>query len=268
MNPKISNAAKMVPFDAAEYVWVDLSQLREFAEHVETKGGIAPKEGALDKALDMARTFRSIEDYPLPFEKIAIIPPTDNWSDKEVLTIERTNANVHYASWTHGFSECIYELVMYDTDVDGVPGMQLTPSVHEKYVSRFLHKFDNDWNKLADWMTKGSMCLVVYLIMLAQGAYGKEKQDVGVCTSDAKVNAKRRRKGKLPTYEWKTINILDQEPSDGKGTGKERGAVREHYVRGHFMHLTKLNRTVWRKAHKRGDASLGSVFHDYIASAA
>lgn len=268
MNPKISNAAKLMPFDATEYVWIDLSQLREHPSHIEKYGGIAPKEGALYKALEMARSFTTIQDYPLPFEKIAIIPPTDNWGAKEVLTIERNTVNAHYGVWMIGVSDCIYELVMHDAPVGGIPGVSFTPYVESKYYKQVMARFDGDKNKLGEWMLKACMGLMTYLIMVAQGAYGKEKQDVGVCTSDATVNAKRKRKGKLPMYEWKTINILDRDSREGPGTGRERGAVREHYVRGHYMYLSKLNKTVWRKAHKRGDATLGSVFHDYIASAA
>jgi hypothetical protein len=262
MNLNIANASKFVPFDASDYVWVDLSNIRERPKNVIEHGGVAPKEGALDTAKDTMRNFKSLQDFPLPFERIAIIPPKDNWSDKEVVTIDRTNTQIHFAPWVFGLNKCIYELEMHDTMVGDLFGMDVSAAFDSAHEKQILAKFDGDIDKFAEWFKGSLICLTTYLTMLAQGAYGEKQQEAHTCVADRQVNSKRRKKGKLPLYEWRTINMLDNKGGDG-GSSRERGAVREHYVRGHYMHISKINRTVWRKSHKRGDASLGTVFHDY-----
>lgn len=73
-------------------------------------------------------------------------------------------------------------------------------------------------------------------------------------------NAKRIRQGKKPMFDWHTVVI---EPPRQKlpDQGGTHAPPRLHDVRGHWVN--RNGKRFWRKAHQRGDASLGVVFHDY-----
>lgn len=79
-------------------------------------------------------------------------------------------------------------------------------------------------------------------------------------------NKKRIAKGKKPLFDWHTVEIkprVQSAPANGEKTGIKH---RQHEVRGHWCIRKSTGLKYWRKAHKRGDASLGVVFHDYVVT--
>lgn len=73
-------------------------------------------------------------------------------------------------------------------------------------------------------------------------------------------NAKRIRQGKKPLFDWHTVLIEPPKPK-AEAQGGTHASPRLHDVRGHWVN--RNGKRYWRKAHQRGDASLGVVFHDY-----
>jgi hypothetical protein len=76
----------------------------------------------------------------------------------------------------------------------------------------------------------------------------------------SKNHAKRLRQRKLPLFDWHTVTIEPPKPK-AEAQGGTHASPRLHDVRGHWV--KRGDKRYWRKAHQRGDASLGVVFHDY-----
>lgn len=76
-------------------------------------------------------------------------------------------------------------------------------------------------------------------------------------------NRRKIAAGKTPTYDWTTVVIDPIKPIGTDRKGGTHASPRQHDVRGHYA-KSKLGKLFWRKAHKRGDPSLGTVFHDYV----
>jgi len=76
-------------------------------------------------------------------------------------------------------------------------------------------------------------------------------------------NKRRVAKGKKPLFDWRTVEIAPRLKSSPTNNTEPTGIKhRQHDVRGHMRHY-KSGKAVFVKAHKRGDASLGVIFHDY-----
>lgn len=71
---------------------------------------------------------------------------------------------------------------------------------------------------------------------------------------------KRVRQGKLPLFDWRTV-VVEPPRQKFPHQGGTHATPRQHDVRGHWVN--RNGKRFWRKPHKRGDASLGVVFHDY-----
>lgn len=78
------------------------------------------------------------------------------------------------------------------------------------------------------------------------------------------INQKRKKKGKPLFYDWVTVNIEPPKPRS-LPKGGTHASPRLHDRRGHFRTL-RSGRKVWVRNHKVGDASKGTVFHDYVVN--
>lgn len=87
----------------------------------------------------------------------------------------------------------------------------------------------------------------------------------GSVSTPNKSNKKRIRQGKKPLFEWTTVTI---EPRSAKNEslGGTHASPRQHDVRGHWV--VRNGNKFWRRPHKRGDASKGVIFHDYVVKPA
>jgi hypothetical protein len=89
------------------------------------------------------------------------------------------------------------------------------------------------------------------------------------CTSSgSEVNGHRAafKKGvstKRKLFDWVTVPIKQHRQHTSQARAKRDIKHRLHEVRGHWCVRKSTGKRYWRKAHKRGDVSLGVVFHDY-----
>jgi hypothetical protein len=92
--------------------------------------------------------------------------------------------------------------------------------------------------------------------LLAQGCSMYRPQ-----VSQSFTNRRKIAEGKAPSYDWTTVYI---EPSKRRSEGavNTHASPRMHDRRGHLRRLSG-GRNVWVKQCKVGDASLGTVWHDY-----
>ena len=74
-------------------------------------------------------------------------------------------------------------------------------------------------------------------------------------------NTRKIAQGKVPTYDWTTVEIEPAAPKKDHHGGTH-ASPRQHDRRGHIRRL-RTGKNVWVKACKVGDASKGFVFHDY-----
>lgn len=79
-------------------------------------------------------------------------------------------------------------------------------------------------------------------------------------------NRRKIAQGKAPIYEWRTV-VVDPVQARREHQGGTHASPRQHDRRGHLRRL-RSGKNVWVKSCKVGDASRGSVFHDYQLKAA
>lgn len=244
MNPKVTRAAALVPFDAADYTWLDLSEAATPADDI--------------KRLEDELAGVPISDLPLLFEKMAVLPPIAKWDDQTVITVHREGASIQITSFVLGKPECLFSAVATDVAQNDVSfEVEIDDSVQAKLCAEFGTE-----QAALDWIRGylgSAMMFICYAAMV------EAVKETYFCPSNP-ANEKRRRKKKLPLYEWKTIVIDPSEIKRVRDTvksHKERERCREHEVRGHWAVRRKSGKRYWVRAHKRGDPSKGTVFHDY-----
>ena len=79
-------------------------------------------------------------------------------------------------------------------------------------------------------------------------------------------NRRKMSEGKTPTYDWTTVYI-DSLKQSSESKGGTHASPRLHDRRGHLRRL-RNGKNVWVKACKVGDASKGTVWHDYAIKVA
>lgn len=254
MSPNVVFASQYVPFDAADYTWVDMKDIPNLDIEVR-------RQMLRDRGVDPDnRNFSG--EIKLPFEKFALILPPfdfDLANTGNVLTIHRKKDKFTMYGWRTGFPDCLFTFKI-------VPHPDPELGKDQEYVYITNHKkipIAKQSDSVIDHVYKGVMqTFVSYITCFCAGVYGKERE-VYRCTGDATVNAKRRKKNKKPMYDWHTVVVqTTRTQSSGKSTGTH-APHRQHEVRGHYV-KSKLGKVFWRKSHKRGDASLGVIFHDYV----
>jgi hypothetical protein len=103
-------------------------------------------------------------------------------------------------------------------------------------------------------------------LMLSLVAMWFESMDTGCDSyrpSVAQTFTNRRKiaQGKTPSYDWTTV-VVTATPPRAEPKGGTHASPRLHDRRGHIRRL-RSGKNVWVKAHKVGDATLGTIFHDY-----
>ncbi len=78
-------------------------------------------------------------------------------------------------------------------------------------------------------------------------------------------NQRKIKEGKMPAYAWTTVVVEASKPKN-EHQGGTHASPRLHDRRGHLRRLN-TGKTCWVKAHKVGDVTKGSVFHDYVIEA-
>ena len=247
INPKVAKAAMHVAFDAAEYTWVDIHEL---AVDSATLQPFATELSEYDVA-----------KMPLLFERMAVLPPREHWDEDAVITVERVGSRIVVGMWAFDKPDYAFQAVVKESD-DEHRTMLLDFDVPKAHYDTLMSTFKGDRQKAQTWMSGATTQLMTYLYYAT--AVKNVVEETYTCPVNP-ANVKRRRQGKVPMYEWKTIVIdstIRKRMAKAKRAAKPREAQREHGVRGHWA-VSKLGKKFWRKEHKRGDASKGTIFHDY-----
>lgn len=251
MSPNVAFAAQHVPFDAAEYTWIDLQDLP--AIPVEEKRARFVERG-LDPIGHM-----SFRELSLPFERFALLPPAIEYEKGGVLTFERTEEKMTVIGWQTGREEPNFVVELSPSKDANDPRDFMTVKYNQKLP---IAKRGPEVAKALYLSSMQNIC--AHLQCFSAGIYG-ETRETYRCTGDATVNAKRRKKHKKPLYDWHTV-VVQTVKTKGDSKGGTHGTPRQHEVRGHYV-KSKLGKVFWRKSHKRGDPSLGVIFHDYTTQA-
>jgi hypothetical protein len=251
MSPNVAFAAQHVPFDAAEYVWIDMKDIPDIP--------IEEKQKHFD-ALGVSRdTTLSFRDLRLPFEKFVLIPPAIHYDSGSVVTIERKEEMMTVVGWQLGrdAANFLVEMRPSDDPLDGRDILRIEYNPKLPIAKR--------GREAAKALYVSSMqTLMSHIQCLCAGAYGTTRETYR-CKGDAAVNAKRRSKHKKPFYDWHTV-VVETVKTAGNDQGGTHATPRQHEVRGHYVR-SKLGKVFWRKSHKRGDPTKGVIFHDYTTGA-
>jgi hypothetical protein len=227
MTPLIREMVALSPDDAANYMWFDMTPV--FKEYHRPTG----EELAL----------------PMPFNLCGVVT-TDADNHKVLLLIRDAGPARGITGW-----------VMRKHDYRALPSFvyDRTDPLNPDGTIR-IKLIDND-NK--DPLTKESVQVTVALLSVFLVSVHSDKP-VDAYQPVAKqsfINAKRAKKGKPPLYEWRTVAIEPVRPK-AEPQGGTHASPRLHDRRGHFRTM-RSGKKVWVKACKVGDASRGTVFHDY-----
>lgn len=247
INPNVAKAAMHVAFDAAEYTWVDIHKFD------------VDEEALKPVAIELSQY--SVQKFPLLFERLAVIPPSCNWDDDAVITVQREGGRIICRMWAFGHEEYAFQATIKEFD-DASASVVFDFDIPKANYETLLHTFKGDKDRARAWMSGSTTQLLTCLYCATIST--PTVTETYSCPPNPS-NAKRKRKGKLPLYEWKTIVIdkaVRKRIEKMLHEAKPREKAREHEVRGHWA-VSKLGKKYWRKGHKRGDASKGTIFHDY-----
>ena len=253
INPRVVKAASLVSFDAASYTWVDI---QDVAVDNDTLKPFAMELGEY-----------RVERIPMLFERMAVIPPRSHWDSDAVITVERVGARVVLSMWAFNQPEYAFKAVIKESD-DADHTLLLDFDVPKTNYDTMMSTFKGDRSKAQTWMSGSTTQFMSYLYY-ATVAKAVVTETYTCPTNPA--NVKRRRQGKVPMYEWKTIIIdatIRRRITNAKRAAKPREPQREHGVRGHWAVRKKSGKRYWVRAHTRGDASKGTIFHDYQTTGA
>lgn len=244
MNPRVAEMAAHVAFDVADYTWVDLADYNKPDAHIQ------PHMHELQAY--------PVGKMPMLFEKMAVLTPT-KYANDLAMTLERKQDVLHFAFWTKDNPASVCDARIF-SDAQGEPTID---AEIESEVLADLIRVTGSREAAIDRMRDNVARMVaeVYCATIVESVVTQTY----TCPSNP-ANAKRKRKGKLPLFEWKTILIdqvrVQQIRSDAL-PHKFREPCREHGVRGHWATRKDTGKRYWVKAHKRGDPSKGTIFHDY-----
>ena len=106
--------------------------------------------------------------------------------------------------------------------------------------------------------------LMLSLVSIWLGSMDKGCNAYKPSISPTFTNRRKIAQGKTPTYDWTTV-IIKSASERSESKGGTHASPRLHDRRGHIRRL-RSGKNVWVKACKVGDASKGSVFHDYVVA--
>jgi hypothetical protein len=242
MTPLITEMTKYFDDRVLNYKWFDISSLLDLSGNIDREVAYPLMQGNF------------------PFDKCAIAGIDVNGYTFAILT-EKVTAEKF--AGTRSLKGCIH-----------VKGVVIQEGVAQVYPMMYLDVSDPDPNKAAVMFDK--MFLKYYptfskelkedyfnmsMNILATWLVGLNERGNEVYTPSATAkHAKRMRQGKKPLYDWRVVTIEPSKPA-APHQGGTHASPRLHDVRGHWVN--RSGKRFWRKAHQRGDASLGIAFHDY-----
>lgn len=201
---------------------------------------------------------------PLPFEAVSIVVEQEAGSFCVIITDIEVPDNVkdRYPTAKKATGFAGLAVLKPSTEVTELPKFYIVVDEEKQY----LHMFLADGTKREDASEKKKVLMTSMLSVASH--FLKTLEEIG-CTgaipTPNKSNLKRIRQGKKPLFEWTTVTI---EPRSAKNEslGGTHASPRQHDVRGHWV--VRNGNKFWRRPHKRGDASKGVIFHDYVVKPA
>ena len=193
---------------------------------------------------------------------------TQESSTKRALLIATTKEkqifySLYYTDNTQVWNICPVRLVSYENEDWGYGFESIFPSMDDVFGEE---RIDHYIQEMKDEM---NVAMVMTDIINCQNVITKD------VLPPEKLNQKRIRKGKLPLYSYKILEVVKGKPKT-KNAGtvpwdyKSPDAVRFHLCRGHFKTFTeerplfgKYSGTFWWNPQSRGDRSKGVVEKDY-----
>ena len=222
---------------AERYVWFDISE--QWANTSET--------------IDHNRAMQALQN-PLPFDNCVVVGHDENDAPFFIMV---TNA-VLPSNGENGL--LVHMQILHDNGVGICPPFFVSPeqALRENSSEGMAIYFVDD-NDAKD--PRNTQAGIDTLIGVSFWLEKLNENTTPTYTATPKSNnAKRIRQGKKPMFDWHTVLIEPPKPK-AEAQGGTHASPRLHDVRGHWV--KRGDKRYWRKAHQRGDASIGVVFHDY-----
>jgi hypothetical protein len=233
MTPNVQIAAQLYPDRVAEYKWFDIGTMEDGREF--THGEVA-----------------ELILQPLPFENFGMAGKDMDGVSFATLVTKGSVGDEYEGA-------LLLESAVLHLALPGprryVPGFWLRANNEELELS-FVNPKDSQDSRLVEAVKIATLILAIFL----ETIHKPDAQYQMYTAVPKSNNPKRIRQGKKPMFDWHTVLIEPprQKMPDQGGT---HASPRLHDVRGHWV--KRGDKRYWRKAHQRGDASLGVVFHDY-----
>ena len=104
--------------------------------------------------------------------------------------------------------------------------------------------------------------MMVSIVAMFYASLDMKVQAYVPTAKDTFTNRRKIKEGKLPTYDWHTIEIEPPKPKN-EYQGSTHATPRRHQVRGYWR-TYKSGKRGWVKECWKGDATKGTVFKDYV----
>lgn len=271
MDAIIASMAKQAHFDAAHYTWI----------YVNSDKLATMDDERVDAALvahgDYATPLRT-PHIKLPFNNMAVVYAIGN-GQYTVMTLDCKNSCVsQITSWSQAAIKgdakaCVVDFnppesaqkmiqayppepgVTDDIPISDDPTRNALVSVHPELPTKMKRA-------MIGFTVQVGRRVVRYIAGHSDGIFTDENLTFYKPTASAN-NAKRARKGKLPMYEWRTVE-LERKPADlpAAPKGGTHASPRLHQRRGHWV-TSKLGKKFWRSESVVGKPENGMIFHDY-----
>jgi len=237
MTPNVQIAVMLHPDKAADYKWFDIGNMKE------------NKDFGHDEVA-------ALLSQPVPFDNFGIAGVDLDGVPYAVLVNKGATGSEYEGALL--LNSAIFRRNS-TRPKQYVPGFWLRPQMFGTDAGLQI-SFVNPKDAQSQFVVEASKVGALILALFLEEIHQPNVQYKMYTATPKTNNAKRIRQGKKPLFDWHTVLI---EPPRQKlpDQGGTHASPRLHDVRGHWVN--RNGKRYWRKAHQRGDASLGVVFHDY-----
>jgi hypothetical protein len=217
----------------------------------------------------MGEELGRLEELKLPFPKIVVI------SGARVDIVDDNNyvgqSDVNNQSQVNMLFAFYMSQVEGGVVIDAILGSKQTSKDHIFLTQMYMGIKDGDVkfvydgeqpiappiDHMSDYMR--SAVVALYMMTLNGGDFY-----MSVPTSeDARVNAKRIRKGKKPLIEFRLITVTGKKSEIASMPHGNHASPRQHWRRGHWRFMKKSGKKVWVAPMLVGDEKNGKIIKDY-----
>lgn len=258
MNPAIKEVVSVVPFSPIKYTWVHISDY--VLSHAPEDYKTYTERNNIPWYADGL-----VKDLPLPIHPVAMVAqfnrdentPSNIQSYGLTITIDKvTEDSLMISMW----SDELCATVLVEKDFSGEILLKIQPNYDKYLKSKNISREEASTNitEMFESMLRVALLLGCKDTVLA-------KPSVYKCSGDIVKNAKRKRKGKRPFWEWQTIDIKPMKALPSAPQGGTHASPKPHERMGHWR-MYKSGKRIFVKPHiinKHKIPDEGFVFHDY-----